>query len=720
MNKHRWVRPALMLVAMSLAGLVACSDDAGYTSTQDSNPQGEPPIFITSESALRSFDSCGDLQARMQDVVLETLVKSRYDVYRGLESDAGNNGSAPSAEGDGGGNEGPSDHSTTNNQEVGVDEADLVKTDGEFIYLAQGTELAILRSWPAEQTEKVGGLELGGYARSLFVEGDRALVFSDLYNDGGAQDALLARSWSASRATLVDLSDRENPRVVRQIDVEGWMANARLIDGRAHFVINSWFNLPQELWNLAWSEDLALPELDWNAPQAEQDLVRAQARELLRPRVEELVARLPIETWLPLHRDALGSQEGARVSPLLGCDQILAPATLSEHGMLNLVSLDLRDDEAALQATGIYSNGWQLYASQDNLYVAQSSNWWWWGWGAQPEIETHIHKFSLGDTPRYEASGSVPGWTLNQFAFSEHEGYLRVATSDGFNWWGGAFTDVEDTDNDGDTTETIEPPTPANNVFVMDQKRGQLGIVGQARGIAPGEQIYAARMMGDKGYVVTFRQTDPLFTLDLSDPFNPHIVGELHIPGYSSYLHPLGEDHLLAVGRAGDEDGTIRGIQLRVFDVSDPAHPHVAQEHELALNGWSWSESEWDHHAFTFHRNVLSIPLDTWHVEYDDRGNYTGGEYFSGLVVFSVDLTRGISELGRVDHSDLARRQACPYTGQDRAYCDDFYRYNWSAQLRRSVYIEDNLFSISALGVKVSDLYDPSHTLTSVMLAPER
>jgi len=176
----------------------------------------------------------------------------------------------------------------------------------------------------------------------------------------------------------------------------------------------------------------------------------------------------------------------------------------------------------------------------------------------------------------------------------------------------------------------------------------------------------------------------------------------------------MGEDHLLAIGMDGEEDGTLTGLAVNVFDVSDFENPTLAHQYTLESEGWTWSEAMWDHHAFTFHRDVLSIPAYTW--DYDEvTGEY---DYFSGLIAFGVDADEGIEELGRVDHRDLVEESECLYEkwyDYEDDVCDDWY---WYASLRRSVYIEDNLFSISNYGIKVNELMDPSSEIAEVLFYP--
>jgi hypothetical protein len=318
----------------------------------------------------------------------------------------------------------------------------------------------------------------------------------------------------------------------------------------------------------------------------------------------------------------------------------------------------------------------------------------------------------------------------------EHEGYLRVATTD-MNSWGGGMGEGDVATSDGGSTgsgsssgssagssggeEPAPPPTtteeepaePGNNVFVMELQGDTLATVGEVRGIGPNEQIYAVRFLGDEGYVVTFRQTDPLFVLDLSSPTNPQVVGELHVNGYSSYLHPLDGGYLLAVGMDGTADGTITGFAVSLFDVRDPTNPTRVNQLTIASDNWSWSESLWDHHAFTFHDGVLSVPIYTY--DYDDSSGAWSG--FSGMLVAGVDTSSGVSELGRVDHADLVRDSLCLWDEAEWGYDPCASDYWWSA-MRRSVVIDGNLYSISDYGLKVTDQDAPDTELARVLFRP--
>ncbi|MEO1268462.1 MAG: beta-propeller domain-containing protein [Myxococcota bacterium] len=690
------VRSLMVLLTVSLLA-TGCTNDEG--SQTDKTP------VITGERGLLAFDDCTQMEDYLEEVLVEQLAQSYNPIYAddalagdGAVSNASaNETSAPST--------GPSDYTTTNVQEEGIDEADFVKTDGEYIYMAQNGSFTVIRSWPASETAKVAELDLGGYPRSMFLHGDRALVMTDVYGysygygadiEGGdtinGEPDAFFQGHGGTRLTIIDLTDRDDPNIVREIDLQGWMNTGRLIGRDAFLVLNSYIRIPDALWEAV--GELDLPFYDYySASEAERETLMNQARNQLRPIVRQFLAEHDARDWLPQMR------EGEQLSTMYSCSELYRPGELSHLSVLSLVHLDLDADLASpVTNTGLLADGWTVYASRDNLYVAQSSQWWW-GWG-DFDLETHIHKFALRNAqgrPQYVGSGAVDGWLLNQFSMSEHDGVLRVATTD------------------NDWSQPVEAQG-GNNITILQEDAGQLETIGELRGLAPGEQIYAARMIGDKGYLVTFRQVDPLFTLDLSDPANPRLVGELKIPGYSAYLHPMDNGHLLAVGMDGTDDGQLTGMQVSIFDVSDFANPRLAHKFALGDNAWTWSEALWNHHAFTYHNNRLAIPAS-----YETHSPTDGWSYFSGLVVLDIDAEAGISEVGRIDHSDLASRMSCPaeYEQFDGG-CDDFYRYNWQADMRRSIFIEDNLYSISNIGLKVSPLEQPEASFAEVMLVSER
>jgi hypothetical protein len=528
-----------------------------------------------------------------------------------------------------------------------------------------------MRSWPAEATAEVASVHAQDFGHGLFLRGDRALVASDVWN----ADRDLHAFFGGTRFLLLDVTHPASPEVLRTIDVEGSLVDARLIAGDLYAVVRSYVDLPSELWDLAWRDDIGLPDLLWDAPDEERDRVLVEARAILVPLLTEIMAAYELDESLPRLLDRTPDDPEAAPRQLLECGSLYRPVHTSNWSILSVLHVNL-DDDGPITATGLIADGWTVYGSKRNLYVAQTSDGWSWGWMWAPtDMTTVVHKFELDpsqpDPVRYAASGSVDGWILDQFALSEHEDFLRVATTE-FDWW-------------WDTTPDEEQASSVT--LLADDGWGNLREVGHVGGLGPGERIFAVRFLGDKGYIVTFEQIDPLFTLDLSDPYFPKVVGELEVTGFSSYLHPIGDDWLLAVGQEADENGRVIGLAVSIFDVRDFSNPKLAHRYliEGDENTWSWSEALNDHHAFTYHRGVLSIPT-----------YISGAEgFFSGMLVLAADPEDGIHELGRIDHQDLSK--------------DDNH-----AWMRRSVYIENAIYSQSSAGVKVNSLFNPEVELAKV------
>ncbi len=682
--RHTRLHPvfAALVVVAALTTVAPAAADSSVRSPRRPGDRVLPDRSVTPpahRAALRPLRDCDGLRGYFVEAIVEALVQQRYG-WRILPWMEGPDAS--------GGGSGPSDWTETNVQEAGVDELDVVKTDGNYLYIASDSGLAVVRSWPAEQSALEATLDLPGMPQGLFLHHDLAAVLSSQYDLLGGF-APTYRSTS-THLELVDVSDRSRPQTIRSIDLDGRLVGARMIDGELFAIISTSLDLPSAAWELVWRDDLGLPEIPWDASDSERERAMAVARDIFRPLVERIVAGLDPAEIVPGVLDSAAADGGEAAAPLLGCGDLFAPPEPSAWSMLSVVHLDLEQAaDGPLQAVGLLAEGYTVYASRYSLYIAQPS--WWWTWWAtdRSEMTTAIHRFDLAvgngvDRPvRYAATGEVDGWLLNQFSMSEYKGDLRVATTL-FDWWWGTADRADE--------------EPASMVTVLRaDASGVLRRVGHLGGIAPGEQIYAVRFMGDVGYLVTFRQVDPLFTLDLSDPTAPRRVGELKVTGFSSYLHPMAEGHLLSVGMEADDEGRVIGLAVSVFDVSDLSRPQLLHRHLLEGDDqtWSWSEALSDHHAFTYHRGVLSIPAYL--------GNQ-GWPPFSGLFVLAVDEETGISELGRIDHNDLPVPTNDPYGG--------------FVQVRRSVYIDDAIYSLSSRGVKVNSLVDPSVELAEVPFYP--
>ncbi len=298
----------------------------------------------------------------------------------------------------------------------------------------------------------------------------------------------------------------------------------------------------------------------------------------------------------------------------------------------------------------------------------------------EKRLSRHPEKFGTGVIEGV-ADGSVPGWVVNQFSMDENEGYFRIATTTG-HAWGVA--------------------TSKNNVYVLDD---EMKIVGTLEDLAPGEQIYSARFMGDRLYLVTFKKVDPLFVIDLSEPTAPKVLGKLKIPGYSDYLHPYDETHVIGLGKdaVDAEEGNFawyQGVKLSLFDVSDVEHPVEVAKLEIGDRGTD-SPALSDHRAFLFsrERSLLVIPILEAAVEEGAEANTYGDYVYQGAYVFQID-TEGITLRGRITHLE----------GDE--LLKSGYWFDSDNSIYRSLYIDENLYTISGAMIKINSLGDLSELKT--------
>jgi uncharacterized secreted protein with C-terminal beta-propeller domain len=459
----------------------------------------------------------------------------------------------------------------------------------------------------------VGRIDLGDenfQPTEILVSGNRVLVFGTAAGFRGkgivptaksgivANDIAIAPN-SGQYSTIIelDLSTQRDPKVVKRLEVEGAYVTARQIGTVARVVVRSY---PQQL--------------PFVSPQSEAGTARAKELN------QQTVRESKLDDWLPQYRlkDATGKE--LQQGQLTQCAKVDMPTEFAGFGTLSVLTFDLTKTIGNGDTVSILSNGDTVYASDKNLYVATTS------YVAPDEqqtkdftatFSTSIHSFDIsGNKPAsYTASGTVPGHLLNQFSMSEYDGRLRAATTNGAPWAAG-----------GDSTITV-----------LARNGDQLDRVGQVSGMGKGERIYAVRYVGPTAYVVTFRQTDPFYTVDLSDPAHPSVVGELKIPGYSGYLHPIGTKYVLGIGQDANAQGRVSGSKVSLFDVTDLAHPTEIATWKQANSN---SQAEYDHHAFLYwdERKLAVLPIAA--------NNGT-----SSAVVLSIDPAKGISEVGRFNQS---------------------------------------------------------------------
>ncbi len=703
-------RTAFLLCLTAAAAMTGCKREVTV----------DDPRLAEAHSELYQAQSCEDLESRLREDAL-ARIDMQMDAYLLMAdqfddsdwgggwgsddamaesgdsngSDGGESASAtggfeggPTSGDDGGRDESaPPEHSDTNNQVEGVDEADIVKTDGDRLYVLSGTAFTVLQAWPASALAIEQSIGLEGQPLEMFVEGDKAVIFAQVdgtsiyaaagvepkqpyygggYYDGGMGDCYdcYGPQNTLTQVLVLDLAGGA-PTVEREYFFEGSYLSSRREADQVRVVINGGAHGPG-VDEYPMCEDGCDSSDDWT------DAVEA-ARERARARV--LGASLEDYTSVRFQR------AGGVVTVLdAACTGYWVPtAGSSEYGLTQVEQIDLGNAAAGPSHTAIVGAAQTVYANESTLILAGASYDVSRYIGYLPTTEsvvlnsTHLHRFDLDadpSRPSYTGSSTVPGYLIDQFALDERNGTLRVATH-------------VTTQNDVEWSES-------NALYTVDVATNS--VIGSVEHLAEGEQMYSARFVGDRGYFVTFRQTDPLFVFDISDPSSPVKKAELHIPGFSEYMHPMDDGQfLLTIGQDGTLDGTSGTIALQIFDVRDAANPILA--HKLPLDANS-SEALYNHKAFTFWQGMLAIPFESW----DDMGNYA-----TELGLFNVDAETGITEKGRIDHSQFYE------LGSEYNYC-------FPGGVRRGVFIEDFVYSVSSGGVAVHDLADLQTPVASVSL----
>lgn len=627
----------------------------GCTGSGPDTPPGSPPGGAA--VALVAFDSCAgalrDLTRAAAPFVGPYGLAGAHPQSDGAasarEDSAGSAGAAPTA---------PTAprHSTTNTHEAGVDEPDLVKTDGRRLVTVVGGRLRVVDLAGRRVTASLGLPD--GPAEHLLLHGDRALVViphgADRWRSSPVEPPVRP---DGARLVLVDLTGAG--RVLDTLTVDGSYVDARQVGGVARVVVRSG------------------PRLRFVHPDGRRSSSAARQQNL------RVVTESSIDDWLPRYElQRPGERQQGR---LVDCERVSRPATYSASSMLTVLTLDLggrlgTGDPVTVVADGdtVYGTASSLYVAAHHRFVGRQP-----GGGQEPAWEpgplprsqpqrTEVHKFdtSTPGRPRYVASGSVPGSLLNQYSLSEHDGRLRVATT-----------------LDSGTARCCDQQARSESaVSVLAQRENRLVQVGRVDGLGKGERIYAVRFIGPVGYVVTFRQTDPLYTLDLSDPARPRAVGELKITGYSAYLHPTGEGSLLGVGQEATGEGRRLGTQVSLFDVRDPARPRRTAQHHLRFGQ---SEVEFDPHAFLYWpaSGLVVLPVVTAYVSEPDADPDRPATAGPGALVLRLhDGT--LAQLGVVRHP----MGATPGGGM----------------IRRSLVVGDSLWTVSDAGARAVSAADLS------------
>jgi len=686
----RRVWPSIVGIAL----LSACS----------SAPDSRSSNVAHVSAALRPLDSCADVEQAIRGSMLREMNRQLDEALLSyLESGGGCDYGGDYLAGAGGGaaapgtnqpsSEGASQVSGTNNQVAGVDEADFIKNDNAFIYVLGGGKLHIIDAFPQPESHELSATAIDGVPKKLFVEGNRALVYSSIVAAGAPDPSEYPGSYGSSECTygydcdftgdgtptrisVFDISDKTAPVLMRQVDLSGSFVSARRVGASVHTVIHDdGVSFPGVAY---WPN--GLPHCgDVNVAQA------FAAFDDLRQRNTDIIMSTPLGEWMPSVTDTVW-QNGTPVTHtgILGsCEGFYDSPRGDGNGFVTILSIGI-DDDASLSTATIVSRPGATYASSDALYLSvrqhnDASGGWYPGMDGADSAST-VHKFVLSENPpaaQYAASGVVKGSVLNQFAMDEHNRDLRIATTSGH----------------------VPDPNVHSTVTVLRQFGPELRAVGQVDQIAPGEDIRSVRFAGPRGFVVTFKKTDPLFVLDLQDPTRPTILAELKIPGYSTYMHMMDDTHLLTIGYDADDQGDFAwfaGVMLQIFDVTVPTAPSLLHKEVIGTRGSS-SEALTNHLAFTYFapKNLLALPMTI--CEGGSGGSYGTDMTFSGLMVYDVTVADGFHLRGRIAHPN----------GPDGTY-DSSACSNWwtqaSTEVKRSIISDDYVFSVSESLIKVDHL----------------
>ncbi|UVS69388.1 beta-propeller domain-containing protein [Nitrososphaera viennensis] len=721
-----------VLVLGSIGGNIATRGGPGPTTFVGGNgttaTTGIPPVFTVAPTQnIAKFSSVDELRAFLTNVeasrnafsTAQTGIPENFSKFNlGATADSDARTTAPPAPG---AVMGPSSasgeaatftengqrtgvFSGTNNQVAGVDEPDFVKNDGKYAYVLSGDKLTISDVYPPENATIVAkvGLDIknGQYLQEMFLNNDTLVVFYTEY----AQDYVIPQYEFApqpvytpkTHALVLDVSDRANPKTVHDYVVSGTYHDARMIGDRVYLVTASdlysyrqplvpkitessrtvvapdiyYFQNPEPYYNFNTVTSIGLSDKD----DIDSKTFMMNPASTLYVSQDNIYIAYP--KYLPYNYYEQSSRDRffKAVVPLLPQDAqakvraVDADTSVPASDKWDRIARILEDTYNGMSE----SEKTQLFDKiQKSLadYDAQAQ---------KDATKTVIHRIAIGPNGEidYGARGEVPGRLLNQFSMDESGDRFRVAT----------------------TVEYYSPYGQGlySNVYVLDKESMQT--VGKLEQIQPGETMYSTRFIGDRLYLVTFQRIDPFFVIDLSED-TPKVLGELKLPGYSTYLHPYDEDHVIGIGKDTKDNGyggiTQTGVKLALFDVSDVANPKLVDDYVIPGQGTD-SEVLWDHKALLFSKeepNVLSIPVNTYDAEgkYAPDGRYIPPKVWRGFYVFGVSPDSGIALKGTVEHSSNAT--------------DPYYNYYYGMQVSRSFYIGDVLYTVSAGNlIKMNDI----------------
>ena len=680
--------------------------------------------FVNSSSSVYSSLGGFDSYSRQGDVMMNTAAESALPSSVSKSSDS---------------------YSTTNVQVAGVDEADIVKNDGRYIYTVSGNKVVIVDAYPAENARIISQINFNNSnVQNIFINGNKLVVFGSEDNYypvsmGSESETKVASGIDAPAGFLpphryyqpnsfiqvYDVSDRSQPRLARNITASGSYFDSRMIGDYVYvmtseYVYNDNVPIPYVMENGASVRSFPdiyyfpIPDRSYNYVNIVALNLNGQATEktFMMPSSQTTYVSkdniyLTYQRWLDYSDftdriiDVLQDsvpQLSQRINEIRsynissGSRFIEIGNTLQEYGA------GLTQDERNKLAEVI----------QEKMIPVMRD--------IEKEREkTYVSKISInGGEINFAGQGAVPGNPLNQFSMDEHNGYFRIATTTtnqgatiGLANPGGGVA-VRDAQQTNLATPAVpSEPTSTNNIYVLDSS---MKTVGKLEGVAPGESIYAVRFIGDRAYMVTFQHVDPLFVIDLSSPESPKILGKLKIPGYSDYLHPYDETHLIGIGHEVDASidadkvhssdavyyTAIQGVKISIFDVSDVSNPVEMYKTVIGDRGTS-SLATTDHKAFLFDKDkqLLVVPMIVMERKANEPINVEGDFTFQGAYVYNIDLQHGLTLKGRITHMNSTETEDMKIKG---------YWYAYGTEIQRSLYIGNTLYTLSDKMIKANDL----------------
>ncbi|MBU0660767.1 beta-propeller domain-containing protein [Patescibacteria group bacterium] len=606
------------------------------------------------------------------------------------------------------------DFSDTNLQEADVDEADMIKTNGEYIYMLADKDLSIVKAYPAESAELVATVRFENAPQDMYITDDNHLVIlGEKYRYGDIEPFFRRSYYGASPESFLkvfDVVDPKNPKEIRDVVFEGNYKSSRMIGNYVYMLTDNYGFQYDGI-------EMPLPRVFDNGIELVDDCAEEQClfgslyyfdipyrnytfTGLAAVNVVDVAEDITRETYvLEDTQEVYVSEHHAYVTYTERLNENEVEYDVMLDYMLPKLPVDVAQKIEKIQMAESYILN--EYEKQDkvsdiiyNEYILKLSD------DEQMRLDdtleekvretilekidelevTQIHKIALdGSDINYLTSGVVKGYVNNQFSMDEEKGYFRIATTKGQLW--SHYLDKEERKS-------------YNNVYVLDE---DLTVVGSVEELASDERIYSVRFMQDRAYIVTFKQVDPLFAIDLKDPRNPKVLGELKVPGFSKYLHPYDDNTLIGFGQETEETewGGVRtgGLKVSLFDVSDVNNLKELDTLILGDSG-SYSEALYNHKAFMFskEKEMIAVPL-TLREKTGDRE--WSSLYFQGAAIISVD-GKSLSLKGKITHADKERCGEAPT--YNRCYND--------ANVKRILYIGDNLYTLSSEFMKVNAISD--------------